>query len=138
METHNSTTHFSYRIEQKPEGGFIARSSDPGVEAIEGATREEVLQRIQDKAMSPAGQSLGSGFKFGGLQVNLTRKVNVVTSSGTSKVAGEAAGERAAPGGAEEHFSSPIQRSSDTTGTVLRVAAAAIALAALAYYLSHR
>ncbi len=44
---HTFFSKFLYRIEPKPEGGFIARSKDPGVPPIEGATREEIDQKIQ-------------------------------------------------------------------------------------------
>jgi len=39
---------FTYRIEAKPEGGFIARASDPNLPPIEAATRFELRQKIQD------------------------------------------------------------------------------------------
>jgi hypothetical protein len=38
---------FTYRIEAKPEGGFIGHSSDPNVAPLEAATREELQQKIQ-------------------------------------------------------------------------------------------
>ncbi len=38
---------FSYRIEPKPEGGFIARSNDPAVPPLEAPTREELQEKIQ-------------------------------------------------------------------------------------------
>lgn len=44
---HTFFSKFLYRIESKPEGGFIARSKDPDVPPIEGATREEIEQKIQ-------------------------------------------------------------------------------------------
>jgi hypothetical protein len=47
VELRNLITQFTYRIEPKPEGGFIAHASDPQVAPIEAATREEVQQRIQ-------------------------------------------------------------------------------------------
>jgi hypothetical protein len=40
-------TTFTYRIEPKPEGGFIAHSSDPNVPPLEAPTREELQQKIQ-------------------------------------------------------------------------------------------
>jgi hypothetical protein len=45
----------AYRIEPKPEGGFIARASDPSVPAIEGTTREEVQQQVQAKLVATLG-----------------------------------------------------------------------------------
>jgi len=40
-------THFTYRIEPKPEGGFIAHATDPTVPPIEAPTREELQRKIQ-------------------------------------------------------------------------------------------
>lgn len=42
-------TKIIYRIEPKPEGGFVARASDPSVPPLEAPTREELLQKIQPK-----------------------------------------------------------------------------------------
>ena len=47
MELTNLIKRFAYRIEPKPEGGFIARSTDPTVPSLEAATREELQQKIQ-------------------------------------------------------------------------------------------
>jgi hypothetical protein len=47
MEFKTVLSKFIYRIEPKPGGGFIAVCKDPGVPAIEGATRNEVQQNIQ-------------------------------------------------------------------------------------------
>jgi hypothetical protein len=41
-------THFTYRIEQKPDGGFIAHSSDPNLPPLEAPTRFELQHKIQD------------------------------------------------------------------------------------------
>ncbi|HYY68723.1 MAG TPA: hypothetical protein VE734_03240, partial [Terriglobales bacterium] len=47
MELKRLINHFTYRIEPKPEGGFIAHASDPAAPAIEAVTREELQQKIQ-------------------------------------------------------------------------------------------
>ncbi len=41
-------TTFTYRIEAKPQGGFIAYASDPSLPPLEAATRPELQQKIQD------------------------------------------------------------------------------------------
>lgn len=41
-----TVANLNYKIEPKPEGGFIARSNDPSVQPVEGATHEEVQQKI--------------------------------------------------------------------------------------------
>lgn len=47
MEIKRTLTRIIYRIEPKPEGGFIARAVDPQVPPLEAATREELQQKIQ-------------------------------------------------------------------------------------------
>jgi hypothetical protein len=47
MELKRLITHFTYRIEPKPEGGFVAHASDPTLQPLEAATREELQQKIQ-------------------------------------------------------------------------------------------
>lgn len=47
MELKRLITQFTYRIEPKPEGGFIAHATDPAVPPLEAPTREELQQKIQ-------------------------------------------------------------------------------------------
>lgn len=47
MELKRLITHFTYRIEPKPEGGFVAHATDPSVPPLEAPTREELQQKIQ-------------------------------------------------------------------------------------------
>jgi len=47
MELKRLISHFTYRIEPKPGGGFIAHASDPAVAPLEASTREELQQKIQ-------------------------------------------------------------------------------------------
>src|SRR5205814_294906 len=48
MDIKRLITHFTYRIEQKPEGGFVAHASDPNLPPIEAPTRMELQHKIQD------------------------------------------------------------------------------------------
>lgn len=70
-------TRMFWRIEPKPEGGFIARCSDATVPPLEGATKAEVQQKIQEKLTS----DLAS--QFPGLKLNLgkpeTKSFSVVS-----------------------------------------------------------
>jgi hypothetical protein len=73
MEFKHVVHKFLYRIETKPGGGFIAYSKDPSLPPIEGATRTEVEQKIQESI----GADLGSQFPelkplFEGQQVKLS------------------------------------------------------------------
>ena len=47
MELKRLVRQFAYKIEPKPEGGFIAHPSDPAVPPLEAPTREELQQKIQ-------------------------------------------------------------------------------------------
>ena len=68
MELKRLISHFTYRIEPKPEGGFIAHGSDPGVPGIEAATRGELQQNIQSSI------AVALGTEFPGLKVPLENK----------------------------------------------------------------
>jgi hypothetical protein len=52
MDLKRLVTHFTYRIEPKPEGGFIARPSDPSIPPLEAPTREELRKIIQEKILA--------------------------------------------------------------------------------------
>jgi hypothetical protein len=52
MDLKRLITHFAYRIEPKPEGGFIAHATDPSVPPIEAPTRLELQQKIQQNIVS--------------------------------------------------------------------------------------
>jgi hypothetical protein len=62
VEIKHFTQRSSYRIEPNPNGGFIARSTDPTVPSIGASTREELHQKIQAHALAavfrgkPAGE----------------------------------------------------------------------------------
>jgi hypothetical protein len=60
-------TQFTYRIEPKAGGGFIAHASDPNVPPLEAATREELQVQIQARI----GEELAK--EFPGLKVPLDR-----------------------------------------------------------------
>ena len=47
MDLKRIISTFTYRIEAKSEGGFIAHSGDPNVPPLEAPTREELQQKIQ-------------------------------------------------------------------------------------------
>lgn len=63
MEIKRLAAKYVYRIEPKPEGGFIARATDPNVPPIEAATRDELQQKIQSTVLA------GLGMDFPGLKL---------------------------------------------------------------------
>jgi hypothetical protein len=65
MELKRLISHFTYRIEPKPGGGFIAHASDPSVAALEAPTREELQKKIQENILA------GLSAQFPGLKLPL-------------------------------------------------------------------
>lgn len=51
MELKKLVSQFAYRIEPRPEGGFIAHASDPSIPPLEAPTRDELLKLVQQKVM---------------------------------------------------------------------------------------
>ena len=83
MEIKRTISRVIYRIEPKPEGGFIARCDDPTVPPLEGASRFELEQQIKDKITSEV-ESQIPGLKIS-LEKNiilLDNKTNVFAQSG--------------------------------------------------------
>ena len=68
MELKRLITHFTYRIEPKPEGGFIAHTSDPTVRPLEAPTREELQRKIQENIAA------GLASEFPGLKLPLEKQ----------------------------------------------------------------
>jgi hypothetical protein len=63
MELKSLISHFTYRIEPKPGGGFIAHPTDPAAPALEASTREELQQKIQANIAGTLAAEL-PGLKF--------------------------------------------------------------------------
>jgi hypothetical protein len=52
MELKRLVSHFTYRIEPKPGGGFIAEPADPSAAPLEAPTREELQKKIQENILA--------------------------------------------------------------------------------------
>jgi hypothetical protein len=65
MELKRLISHFTYRIELKPGGGFIAHPADPSVAPLEAPTREELQKKIQENTLA------GLSAQFPGLKLPL-------------------------------------------------------------------
>ena len=138
MEIKNTTTKFVYQIEPKPEGGFVARpsgaSDNSAMETIEGATREEVQEKIQAKLAELIEQQIPTLFKFGGLNVSVNKKINITTRTSSGKVVSR----QLNLGNDVMNAPVPIVPSS-SGGTMLRVIAVLIALLlAYAFFVARR
>lgn len=92
MEIKRQVTTYGYKIEPKPDGGFIARSIDPSVPSIEAPTREELQKQIEEKLASALSLSLGGlTLPFGlGKKLNLQIKpeANFALHAGSENTAG--------------------------------------------------
>lgn len=153
MEIKKTITHFAYKIEEKPGGGFIALPLDPANPPIEGATREELMQKIREKSTAELERELPELLNQSGLEGKLANlmaskagvkgaiKVNITTMR-TDGATTETSTSVANPSLlAPPTQSGPIIRSdagSDRSGTMLRILAALIALGAIIYFLAHR
>lgn len=51
MNPKDILTRLPYKIEAKPEGGFIARATDPTVPPLEAATREDLQKQIGENML---------------------------------------------------------------------------------------
>ena len=131
MEITNTTSKFEYQIEAKPDGsGFIAHpvGTPPAnfpLGIIEGATREEVQEKIRAKIMEAVQEKIPTLFKFAGMNVAVNSTINVITKAafkGASTIRQEEL-----PSGSELNIPAPIVPSS-SGGTMLRVLAFLIAL----------
>jgi hypothetical protein len=65
MELKRLISHFTYRIEPKPGGGFTAHPADPSVAPLEAPTREELQKKIQENILT------GLSTQFPGLKLSL-------------------------------------------------------------------
>ena len=63
MELKHFLSQVTYRIEPKPEGGFVARGSDPSIPPLEAPTRQELDQKIQQNTLATLGTAM-PGFNF--------------------------------------------------------------------------
>lgn len=145
MDSKTITTKFRYRIEPKPEGGFIARAEGGSGENIEGATREEVQQKIDDKLTvlvegmlhndkltQMVGEILhdqkkvgAAEFKLGGAQI----RVNVTTTSSSNRLS-----KPAVPSPADLATTPSAEPQFERSNKVWLVIAFAVALGAVLMY----
>ena len=65
MELKHLISHFTYRIERKPGGGFIAHPADASVAPLEAPTRQELQKKIQENILA------GMSAQFPGLKLPL-------------------------------------------------------------------
>ena len=129
VDIKTTVTKLTYRIEDKPGGGFIARSDDPAAETFDGATREEVQQKIDDKLMALVGDLLHHKIKIGdSVNVSFTEKVS--TKFATSKPSQTLAANTTFAPSSEPRF--------ESGGTFWRWLALLVAIGAMILYFLRR
>jgi len=150
----NKELKYSFHIEPKAGGGFIAHSTDPGQPPIEGATHEEVQQTLAEKLAGALGgyllpelsQALGTPINSGDVKVFVNRRVSFTTGTGSQPTAGGAQGlPPAGPVPAEDGKNDGIVELANNSPIVpvaagnwtFRFLLALIILAALAYFFLH-
>jgi hypothetical protein len=99
MELKHLIQRFAYKIEPKPEGGFIARAADPTTPSLEAPTREELQQKIQANLLAALQQ------EFPGLK--LPAMSGLTNPSANQGVSYEVHVERKPGGGFSVHSGKP-------------------------------
>ena len=100
MSISESNFKFSFKIEPKPEGGFIARSEDLDC-TLEGATREQVEGKIRAKIAEISGIDIADALpleKLGqsGVNVNIQKKFTF-KRAGDERIADASTGQLESP-----------------------------------------
>jgi hypothetical protein len=73
MSTTQTRVKFAFKIEPKPEGGFVARSEEPPC-TIEGATRDEIDAKIREKIGALLAPELAAKLDFSQPGVHIEKK----------------------------------------------------------------
>jgi hypothetical protein len=83
------------RIEEKPGGGWVARSDNPAMETIEGATKEELFEKMRARTAALIGAQLPMNFGslLEQLNASQTDRNVVVNIDSKRKVTPEDAGQ---------------------------------------------
>ena len=130
-----SVSKFSYRMEEKPEGGFVAHPSDPAMGVIEGVSREEVQQKINEKLGALIGEQLPDSFGNSN-EIGVTTNHNVSVqflrggSSAPSAITGNQMRTTSTPG-------IRISFNSGSVGRIVRFLVTVAVVAVLLYFYRH-
>ena len=83
MDLKRIISTFTYRIEAKPEGGFIARANDPRLSPLEAPTRQELQQKIQTNISAAMSQEFpGLGHSTGSREANFNFHIEAKPGGG--------------------------------------------------------
>ena len=137
IKTDVQTSKISYRIEPKPEGGFVATSSDASMPRIEGASREEVQQKINTAIEQVISAQLPTVLKLGKINLKLNTNIKVTTRTAPVSQTPSDSPSNATPPTASGQSAAPIVPE-PSTGRVMWVIVGLVVLAGFVYlsYLS--
>ncbi len=80
VHTDHSEFRMDFKIEQEPDGTFVGRCEQPKLE-IRGATREEVLQKIQQslgsRILEKIGMEASAALEGSGIHVKVNKRMTV-------------------------------------------------------------
>ncbi|HEV2385681.1 MAG TPA: hypothetical protein VGS20_00355 [Candidatus Acidoferrales bacterium] len=133
MDPRRRVSRFTYRIETKPEGGYIARPVDSNAATLEAPTREELDKKIQDTILA------GLSTQFPGLKLPTENRPTSYSNTGTIVEAGNAKptdGVSGSLGGTIGN--SPIQAEASSSGKVMGILLLALVVAAVVYFFLQR
>ncbi len=143
IESHSEHTEFKmqFRIEQQPDGTFVGISDQPHLE-IKGATREEVLKKIQDslgsQIMQKLGRDLSATLGGSGVQVKVNKHISITRKNADGTVEMMSPTPDAEISGTTPITSAPIDGGASRGTVLLRWLAAIIVLVLLLYWYTHR
>lgn len=121
----------SYHIEAKPDGGFVGYPSDSALGIVEGATREEIQQKIEG-VLAELLRERGPHPEFGNVRVSVDRKVNFVSGKEAEQLLDRLQMGNNAP------LPTPPPIAPESSGKILRFVIAVVVVLGLLYYFSHR
>jgi hypothetical protein len=133
---HRTTTKISYRIEEKPEGGFIARPSDPAMGILEGVSKEEVQQLVQEKMRSLLGQQIPD-LSANPRNINMTVNSNVRFRLVSQNSSGQQSNSQPGLPPSGGHAIS-VSLNVSSLGRIVRFVITVIVVSALVYFWRHR
>jgi hypothetical protein len=153
LPAENEQLKFAFHIEAKPGGGFVARSTDPSQPPIEGATQEEVKQRLAEKLAGMLGndvlpelsQALGKPTDSGDVKVVVNRQVGLSTRFGSpmptlsdvQELPGTVQAEGVNESIVDLNRNRPIISSAGGNWGLFRFLVALLVLGAMAYFFLH-
>lgn len=121
----------SYHIEAKPDGGFIGYPSDSALGIVEGATREEIQQKVE-AVLAELLRKRAPHPEFGNVRVSVDRKVKFVSGKEAEQLLDRLQMGNNAP------LPTPPPIEPEGSGKILRFVLAVVVLLGLLYYFSHR